>query len=340
MTNVTTLGIDLAKNVFQLHGVDKHGKLVLRKRVSRNKLFSFMQNLPPCLVGMEASGGSSYWARQFKSLGHDVRIMSPQHVKPYIGSTKNDYKDAEGICEAVGRPRMLFVPIKTKDQQDIQSIHRIRTRLIAVRTALANQIRGLLGEYGVVIPKGIHHIRNKLQDVLEDATNDLSYSIRQEMLALQDELLILDGKIKGYDAKLEHIYKTNETCQKIAHLSGIGPVSATALVATIGDAKVFDNGRQMAAWLGLTPRQNSSGEKQRLGSISKKGNSYMRYLLVHGARSVVRASAKKEDPTSNWIKNLVVRRGKNVATVAVANKNARVIWAILTGAQAYQSTSQ
>jgi transposase len=336
MGNVTTIGIDLAKNVFQIHGVDAKGKTVLQKRVSRLKFLDVMRAQPSCLVGIEACGGSNYWARQLKAMGHNVKIMSPMRVKPYIGSTKNDYKDAEGICEAVGRPKMIFVPIKQIEQQDIQSIHRIRTRLIESRTALANQIRGLLSEYGIVLAKGLSHVRNGLVRIAEDVGNELTASTREVMLDLYDELILLDGKVKRYDAKLEVIFKTNEACQRIAKIEGIGPISATAAIATIGDATVFKNGRQMAAWLGLTPKQYSSGERQTLLGISKKGDSYLRYLLVHGEISLIRPCVKKQDIRSCWINDKVIRRGKNKAAVALANKNARTIWALLAKEKSYQ----
>lgn len=339
MKNVTTIGIDLAKNVFQIHGVDERGKTVLQKRVSRVKFLETMKKLPSCLVGMEACGASNYWARQLKRIGHDVKLMAPQRVKPYIGSTKNDYKDAEGICEAVSRPKMLFVPAKGIEQQDIQSVHRIRRRLVESRTALSNQIRGLLSEYGIVLAKGISHIRNGLLKIIDDVENELTANTREMMGDLYDELMMLDGKIKRYDEKLETIFKTNEICKKLEKIEGVGPITATAAVASIGDAKIFKNGRQMAAWLGLTPRQYSSGEKQRLGGISKKGDCYLRSLLVHGARSVIRSCVKKEDPKSRWVNDKVARRGKNKAAVALANKNARTIWALLAKGENYRKAA-
>lgn len=336
MSDITTIGIDLAKNVFQIHSVDAEGKTVLQKRVSRQRFLEVMKKFPNCLVGIEACGGSNYWARQLTRIGHTVKIMSPQRVKPYIGSTKNDYKDAEGICEAVSRPKMLFVPMKGIEQQDIQSVHRIRTRLIESRTALGNQIRGLLNEYGVVLAKGLSHVRNNLLKIIADGSNELTPTMREMMQEQYDELIILDEKIKRYDAKLESIFNTNENCQRIAKIEGIGPISATAAIATIGDAKVFKNGRQMSAWLGLTPKQYSSGDKQTLLGITKRGDSYLRYLLVHGARSVIKVCGKKEDKKSRWINDKVIYRGKNRAAVALANKNARTIWAILSKQKDYQ----
>lgn len=340
MKNVTTIGIDLAKNVFQLHGVDKAGKVVLTKRVQRNKLIKFMkEELSPCLVGIEACGSAHYWSRELTRLGYEVKIMAPQHVKPYIGKTKNDYKDAAGICEAVSRPRMLYVPAKSGEQQDIQSLHRIRSRLVENRTALVNQIRGLLAEYGIVFAKGINHIRKELLGVVENAENELSVELREIMTELYDELIELDGKIKKYDARLEKIFSDNEACQRLSKIEGVGPMTATAIIAAVGNANEFKNGRQMAAWLGLTPRQYSSGETNRLGGISKQGNNHVRCLLIHGARAVIRHCEKKTDSRSEWIKKLVSRAGKNKATVALANKNARIIWAILTTQEPYRKAA-
>ena len=335
MEKVTTIGIDLAKNVFQIHGVDKDGKVVLKKRVKRDNLLKVMKEFPPCLVGIEACGSAHYWDRQLKALGHNVKIMHPSHVKPYIGKGKNDERDAAGICEAVSRPKMLFVPAKDSSQQDIQSIHRIRSRLVESRTALVNQIRGLLAEYGIIFPVGIKHIRKELPFVLEDAENGLSFEFREMMNELYDELIGLDSKIKTQEARLDRLFSQNEACQRLHDIEGVGVLTATAMVAAVGDANVFKNGRQMAAWLGLTPRQHSSGEKIRLGKISKQGNNYVRCLLIHGARAVIRHCAKKEDKKSLWINDKVTRLGKNKATVALANKNARIIWAMLARKQDY-----
>lgn len=336
MNNITTIGIDLAKNVFQLHGVDALGKVVLKKRVKRHQLLDVMRSLPRCLVGMEACGSANYWARELIHLGHEVKLMSPQHVKPYIGSVKNDYRDAAGICEAVSRPRMLFVPLKTTEQQDIQSLHRIRSRLVAERTALANQVRGLLAEYGVVMPKGIHNVPNRLPKILEDASNALTPAMRELMSELYEEYVMVDARVTRMTAKLETISQCNELCQKILPLEGIGPICATALIAAVGNGQAFQNGRQMAAWLGLTPRQYSSGDKVQLSGISKRGDRHVRYLLIHGARSVVRVCHAKRDAKSRWVDDKVTRRGKNKAAVALANKTARTVWALLTKPARYE----
>ena len=260
--NITTLGIDIAKNVFQLHGVDSRGKSVLKKRLSRDKLVSFVANLPPCEIVMEACGGSNYWHRKFTLHGHTVKLISPQYVKPFVKLNKNDAKDAEAICEAASRPSMNFVPPKSIEQQDIQCLHRMRERLIGNRTALVNQARGLLGEYGIIVAKGIRNLRNELPMILEDAENELTRMTRHFFNDLYEELCGLDKKIKEYDTKLEVIARENSLCKRLLEVEGIGTISSTALLSVVGNAKVFKNGRQMSAWLGLTPREHSSGGKK------------------------------------------------------------------------------
>lgn len=336
MNKITVLGIDLAKNVFQLHGVDYRGKTVLKKKIPRSQLIHFMANLPPCLVGMEACGGANHWAREFKKLGHDVKLMSPQFVKPYVKSNKNDASDAEAVCEAVSRPNMRFVPVKEVDQQDLQSIHRIRERLIKGRTALANEIRGLLSEYGLIIPQGISHITKKLPNILGDAENALTSLTRELFANLLKELREVDEKIKNYDEKIHAIHKAHPVCQNLSTIPGVGPLIATAILAAIGDPRAFKNGREFAAFLGLVPRQNSSGGKNILLGISKRGDVYLRKLLIHGARSTLRWLEPKNDRLSIWVKKIVERRGTNRAAVALANKNARIIWVLMTKGEDYQ----
>jgi len=258
---VTTLGLDLAKNVVQVHGVDAQGHVVLRQRFSRAKVLPFLAQLPPCLIGLEASGGAHYWARELSKLGHTVKLMSPQFVRPYVKNQKNDANDAEGICEAVSRPHMRFVPMKSVDQQDIQALHRIRERQIKARTALVNQIRGLLAEYGIVIAQGVSKVRHALPALLEDADNALTWNGREWLSALAGELRLLDQHITETEQKLQRVLERDEACQRLAQLEGIGPLTATALEAAVGTAPTFQNGRQMAAWLGLVPRQHSSGGK-------------------------------------------------------------------------------
>lgn len=335
--NITTLGIDLAKNVFQLHGVDAHGKRVLEKRLLREELMNFIANIPACVIIMEACSSAQYWARQFRKLGHEVKLISPQYVTPFVKRHKNDKNDAAAIVEAGTRPSMNFVPTKSIEQQDIQGLHRIRSRLVAERTGLVNQIRGLLAEYGIVVAQGIHRLRRELPCILEDAQNELSVLGREIFADLQEHLKAVDKKVAEYEAKLEQLFKASDLCQRIATIPGIGVLTATAVVASIGDAKVFKNGRHLAAFLGLVPNQHSSGNKQRLLGISKRGDVYLRTLLIHGARSALRVAHKKTDKRSCWVVSLKERAGENKTCVALANKNARTLWALLVRHEDYQS---
>ena len=337
MKKATTMGIDLAKNVFQIHGINKKGETVLRKRLTRGKVKEVMVNLPTCLIGMEACGGAHYWARVCKKYGHEVKLMSPQYVKPYVKTNKNDTADAEAIAEAVGRANMRFVPVKEIWQEDIQAIHRIRERLIHNRTALTNQIRGLLQEYGIVIAEGISKLKRELPIILEDGENELTHRSRRVFRELWEELKVLEQEIKKYKEEIEDIYRASEVCQRIGKVEGVGPITATALVAAVGDARVFKNGRQMSAWLGLVPKQNSSGGKERLLGISKRGNRYIRTLLIHGARSVVATARHKKDARSHWIAEKEKSRGFNKACVALANKNARILWALMAHQAEYKT---
>lgn len=332
---ITTVGLDLAKNIFQLHAVDARGKRVLSKRLKRKSLLPFFANLEPCLVGMEATGSSHHWARELKKLSHEVKLISPQFVKPYRRGAKNDQNDAAAICEAVGRPGMHFVPVKTKEQQDVQAVHRIRQRLVAQRTAKANQTRGLLSEYGIIIPQGISRLRKQLPFILEDAENGLSPLARELFGDLYRQILELDEKLSFYDQKINQIFNGSPVCKRLARVEGVGPITATALVAAVGDARCFKNGRQLAAWLGLVPGQYSSGERQKLLSITKRGDTYLRTLLIHGARSVVSITAGKSDRRSIWINAVKERRNANIAAVALANKNARILWALLASGEEY-----
>ncbi len=336
---VTTAGIDLAKNVFQLHGVDESGREALHKRLSRGKLLGYLANLEPCLIGIEACGGAHYWAREISKLGHTVRIMSPQYVKPYIKSNKNDRNDAQGICEAVGRPHMRFVAPKSVEQQTIQALHRVREQLIKGRTALVNQTRGLLAEYGIVVPKGVHKLRAALPEILEDGENGLTALAREVFADSYDQLLDSYRRIEAYDRRIERVLRASPLCQRIAQIEGIGPLGATALVAAVGDAKVFKNGRQLAARLGLVPKQHSSGGRNRLLGISKRGDRYLRTLLIHGARSVVSRCDTKQDARSRWLFAVKQRRGANRACVALANKNARIVWALLARDETYRAAA-
>jgi len=334
---VVFLGIDLAKQSFQLHGVDHSGKTVLKKKLNRKKLSEFIAQLPVCTIGMEACGGSNHWTRVFEGFGHAVHMMAPQFVKPFVKSNKNDAADAEAICEAVQRPSMRFVPAKSVEQQDMQSLHRIRSQAVARRTAQANQIRGLLMEYGVIIPQGISYIRKSIPQILEDAENELTTLFRELLSALYEEMVHLDERIKTLENKLEALCAQNEDCQRLLSIPGVGLLSATAMVASIGDISAFNNGRELAAWLGLVPKQHSTGGKPTLLGISKRGDTYLRTLLIHGGRTVVRVADKHTDQRSQWITQLEARRGKNISAVAVANKNARVAWALLSHQTTYQA---
>lgn len=334
--SVQTIGLDIAKNVFQVHGVDAAGRNVLRRRLRRNQVADFFANLPQCLVGIEASGGAHYWARVLRRAGHEVRLMAPQFVKPYVKANKNDARDAEAICEAVGRPSMRFVPAKSIEQQDLQALHRIRSRLIGNRTQVSNQIRGLLAEYGIVLPKQLSQVRRSVPSLLEEADNELTSMGRMLFARLHEELHELDEKIQALDRQLEAIHRASPQCRRIAAVEGIGPITATAIVAAICDGKSFRNGRQLAAWLGLVPRQHSSGEKQRLLGISKRGDPYLRTLLIHGARSAVYRAGGKQDGRSRWIAKKQAQLGTAKTCVAVANKNARIIWALLAREEPYR----
>jgi len=333
---MSVLGIDIAKRVFHVVGMDETGKIVLRKRLSRHDLMPFMAHLPPVRIGMEACGGAHYWARRLRAHGHEVTLMAPQFVKPYVKSNKNDSRDAEAIAEAVTRPTMRFVPVKDVDQQDIQALHRVRERLMGERTALVNEVHGLMHEYGMVIPKGVAKFRQAVREQLESKPDTLT-PLSQEMFGkLVEEFAALEEQLAYYQEKLDTLAKRHPECQRLLTIPGIGPLGATALVAAVSDASAFKNGRQFAAWLGLVPRQHSTGGKERLLGISKRGDTYLRKLLVHGARATIRWVGLKTDRRSQWIRQLVERRGKNRTAVAVANKNARIVWALLTSHQVYQ----
>jgi transposase len=333
---ITTVGIDLAKNVFQVHGIDEHGKAVLKKQFKRDQMATFFVNLPPCLIGMEACGSAHHWARKLQGLGHTVRLMAPQFVKPYVKTNKNDAADAEAICEAVGRPNMRFVPMKNVEQQAVLALHRVRQGFIKARTAQANQIRGLLAEFGLIIPQGIGHIASRVPDLIEDASNELPGSFRMLVARLIDHLKVLDAQVLDLEVQIKEWHRKNELSRKLEQIPGIGPVTASALVATIGDAKSFENGRQLAAWMGLVPRQNSTGGKAKLLGISKRGDVYLRTLLIHGARSAILAAQRKALQEDSWLGKLLQRRNPNVAAVALANKNARVVWALLARDRQYR----
>ena len=331
----------MAKNVFHVHGVNQRGNKVFSKKLKRAELAEFMQQqVSPCLIGMEACSGAHYWAKKFESFGHDVRLIAPQFIKPYVKSNKNDWNDAAAIAEAVTRPHMRFVPIKSAQQLDMQSVHRARSLLVQHRTAIANNIRGLLSEYGIVIEVGIAKLRSKLPEILEDATNHLTIDARYLFNELYEHLQELDKKVKHYDDKLKISAKNDEICQKLMTIEGIGPQTATILAATITNTKLFKNGRELAAWFGLVPKQHSSGGKNVLLGMSKRGDRYIRSLLVHGARSVLCNWKNKplNTPRAVWALSKVAELGFNKACVALANKIARTIWVVLDKDVPYQKT--
>ena len=334
--NVTTIGIDLAKNSFSLHGVDSHGKMVFRKTLNRAKLLPFLGSLPPCLIGMEACSGAHYWGRELRKLGHRIGIMAPRFVAPYRKGGKNDGNDAEAICEAVGRPGMRFVPVKSDEQQAILSLHRVRQGLIKERTALINRLRGLLSEFGLIMPKGRYSAQHDIPAILEDAENGLPMLARRLLHDTYLRVRGLNEQVLAYDRELNHWVKDSEPAQRLMTVPGIGAITATAVLASVGDPKQFKNGRQFAAWLGLTPRQYTTGGKIRLGRITKKGDAYLRTLLIHGTRAVLSTVKDKDDKLSNWTKALIARRGYKRAAVALAAKNARIVWAMMVRGEAYQ----
>lgn len=332
---MTTVGIDLAKNILQVHGVDKQGKAVLKKALKRHQVLPFFTNLEPCLIGLEACGSAHHWARKLAALGHAAKLMAPQFVKPYVKTNKHDVADAEAICEAVARPTMRFVPLKTAESQAILAVHRARQGFVRARTAQANQIRGLLFEFGIVIPPGISNIGKRLPSILEDAENGLPETMRPLMARLAAHLKQLGREADELEAQIQVWHRQHAASRQLEKIPGIGPITASALVASIGDAKSFENGRQLAAFLGLVPRQHSSGGKPTLLGISKRGDVYLRTLLIHGARSVVRVAERQAHP-NHWLQGLLARRHKNVAAVALANKNARIVWALLAHGRDYR----
>lgn len=337
--SVKYLGVDLAKNVFQLCGLSQGGAVIMTKRLRRKQLLAFVANLPACTIGIEACGGAYFWQRQFAQLGHTVKIISPQFVKPFVKGQKNDGNDAEAIAIALSQPTMRFVPPRSEEQQDIQAVHRARQRLVGCRSAAACQVRGFLLERGITIGVGITQLRRRVPEILEDAENNLSPSIRASIHELYTYIHELDARIKHFDREIEVVFRHSSECQRVASIPGVGPKTATAIVAAAGNGAEFKNGRHFAAWLGLVPRQYSSGDRRILHGITKRGDRHLRTLLIHGARAVVRAAVRKSDKHSQWVNELRERRGTNKAVVAVANKNARIIWAVLSSGEPYRASA-
>jgi transposase len=334
MKQLAVIGIDVAKNVFQVHGTDAAGHSVLTKKLSRSQMIEFFAKLTPCLIGMEACSSAHYWGRRLTEMGHTVKLMPPQYVKPYVKTNKNDARDAEAICEAVTRPNMRFVPIKTEEQQAVLVLHRVRDGIVKQRVALSNQIRGLLAEFGIIIPQGLKQLNLRLMQIIDSPSGVLPGDLRTMFSSLYQELANLTARIKSFDKQIEAHLQTNEECQRVLQIEGVGPLTATAVVASIGDIRNFKSASQFAAWLGLVPRQNSSGGKTQLLGISKRGDSYLRCLLVHGARAAL-GYAARVDKLTDWQQSLLQRKAYNKVVVAMAHRTARRIWAVLAKGCAY-----
>ena len=331
MTEITTIGFDLAKTVFQVHGADTQGRPVMRKKLRRAQVIPFFADLPPCLIGMEACASAHYWARELLTLGHEVRLIPPQYVRPFVKTNKNDAADAEAICEALARPTMRYAAVKSVEQQSVLMLHRSRELLVRQRTMLINALRGHCAEFGVIAAQGATKVE-ALVALIDDAGDARLPSVARDALGyLVEQLRSAQTRIKELEATLMIWHRSNEASRRLATIPGVGVITATALVATIGDASQFRSGRQLSAWLGLVPRQHSSGAKDRLGRISKRGDGYLRRLLVHGARTVLRWHRTKPGvrARSPWVDGLLARRPTNVVHVAMANKTARVVWAML-----------
>jgi transposase len=336
---VTTIGLDIAKTVFQVHGVDQHGNVVLRQRLSRGNILAFFANLPRCVIGLEACGGAHYWARELTKVGHEVRLMPPQYVRPYVKTNKHDAADADACCEAVQRPGMRFVPVKNEQQQSLLMLHRIRDRLIAERTGTINAIRGHMAEFGMVAAQRDAGLKTLIA-IIADGDDVRLPALARELLLLQlEHLRQVEARITALDGRLVRQARDDEACRRLTEAPGIGPVIATAMVATVGNARLFSSGRSFAAWLGLTPRQHATGGKERLLGISKRGDGYLRRQLMHGARSLVRLAQGREGHPWAWINALLARRPFNVVVAAVANKLARMIWALLSRGEAYRAAA-
>jgi transposase len=340
MTEVTTVGLDLAKSVFQVHGADRDGRPVVRKKLRRGQVLVFFAGLSPCLIGLEACASAHYWARELQALGHEVRLIPPQYVKPFVKTNKNDASDAEAICEALIRPTMRFAAVKSAEQQSVLMLHRARELLVRQRTMLINALRGHCGEFGLVVAQGAPKVA-ELIEVIEDPEDERLPTLAREALgSLVSQLRMVQAQVVGLEMKLKAWHRTNEASRRLATIPGVGVITATALVATIGDASQFHSGRQLAAWLGLVPRQHSSGGKERLGRISKRGDGYLRKLLVHGARTVLLWSRRKKEGRSPWQEALLARRPTNVVLVAMANKTARVVWVLLSRGETFRIEAQ
>lgn len=334
--NITHIGVDLAKNVFSVHGVDERGHCHLRRDLRRSRVLEFFATRPTCAIALEACASAHYWARELMKLGHEVRLINPRFVTPYRKSDKNDHNDAEAICEALTRPNMRFVAVKSPEQQAVLTLHRARALLSTQRVALMNQIRGLLAEFGIVLAQGPTALRRRVPEILEDADNALPDLARETFSGLHERLLDQERRIGAYDQRLQRLAREAEASKRLMQLPGVGATTATALLASAGDLGVFRNGRQFAAWLGLVPRHYASGGKSRNGRITKRGDAYVRTLLIHGARAALRTAKRRDDALSQWALTVQERRGPNKAATALAAKHARIIWAMLVHDVDYQ----
>ena len=335
-TKINTVGVDLAKNIFQIHAVNERGKKVLNKAITPSKFKEWLVNLPSCRIGIEACGGSHYWARKIGELGHEPCIVAPQFVKPFVKSNKNDAKDAEAIVEAILRPSMRYVSVKKHWQQDVLALHKVRQRLVKNRTAVINETRGLLYEYGLTLPQGATTFRKLLLEKIEES-EDLTESIKDLAYDLHKEVSELDEKISKIEKKIHIFFTHNEDCKRVNQIPGLGVLTSTALVTHMGSSFVFKNGREFSASLGLVSRQSSSGGKERLLGISKRGNIYLRTLLIQGARTVVMKCKNKKDKRSLWLQKLLEEKGYNKVAVALANRNARTAWALIHKKEDYKN---
>jgi transposase len=337
MQTVTTIGLDIAKSVFQVHGVDAAGQVVIRRKLKRRYVLAFFQKLPPCLVGIEACASSHYWARELQPLGHTVRLMPPAYVKPYVKRQKNDMADAEAICEAVTRANMRFVPIKTPEQQSGLVLHRTRHLLIRQQTAVINAIRAHLAEFGIIASVGRKGVEELLRVVADGNDKRVPDVVRACLDALGTQLLSLKKQILELDRMIMAWYRSNETSRRLHYIPGVGPLLATALVANVADPGAFRSGRNFSAWIGLVPKQHSSGGKDTLGSISKQGDRYLRSLFVAGALSVIRYAKAHGSKHRPWLTALLARRPAKVAAIALANKLARMAWAMMAKGERYRN---
>ena len=333
---IVTIGLDTAKSWFQVHGVDESGRVALRRKLARGKVLPFFAGLTPCVIGLEACGGAHFWARELIKLGHDARLMPARYVRAYVKTNKHDAADAEACCEAVQRPGMRFVPVKSEEQQSMLMVHRTRDLLVRQRTATVNALRGHLAEFGITAARGTAKARELMSLVGTDER--VPAIAREALLQLVEQIRDIERKIEAFDKQLLSLARQNEVCRQLITIPGIGPIAATALVATVGNARSFTSGRHFAAWIGLVPKQHSTGGKERLGGISKRGDAYLRKLLIHGARAAVHRVRSHQVPGA-WIAGLLARRPFNVATVALANKTARIAWAVMTNGSTYRAAA-